>query len=123
MPPILLSYRAMPKRDARRACRHEVRWPARVRSVDDVGWHTGQVVNLSVTGVLLRIEHQYRLGERVEVEIDFLTQPESTTVVSGVGLIVRKDANIPGSAAVQFLFECGIARRSHDSELEEGRLM
>jgi hypothetical protein len=71
--------------------------------------------------VLLRMRHQYRIGERVEVEIDFLTKPESTTVVSGVGLIVRKDADIPGSAAVQFLFECGIGRRSNDSEVEEGQ--
>jgi PilZ domain len=111
----------MAQPDARRACRHEVRWPARVRSVDEVTWHDGQVVNLSVTGVLLRMDHQYRIGERVEVEIDFLSKPESKTVVSGVGLIVRKDARIPGGAAVQFLFECGIARRSVEAGLEEGR--
>ena len=76
VPPILLCRVAMAYPDARRACRHEVRWPARVRSVDEVEWHTGQVVNLSVTGVLLRMDHQYRIGERVEVEIDFLTKPE-----------------------------------------------
>ena len=91
-----------------------------MRSVDESAWHTGQVVNLSVTGVLLRMDHQYRIGERVEVEIDFLTKPESKTVVSGVGLIVRKEARIPGGAAVQFLFECGIARRSVEAGLEEG---
>jgi hypothetical protein len=93
-----------------------------VRSTAEAGWHTGQVVNLSVTGVLLRMNRQYRLGERVEVEIDFLSRPECQTVVSGVGLIVRKDAMIPCSAAVQFLFECGIASRTSDHGLEEGRL-
>ena len=87
--------------------------------MNEVGWHAGQVVNLSVTGVLLRMDHQYRIGERVEVEIDFLTKPESKTVVSGVGLVVRKDAKIPGGAAVQFLFECGIAQRSSDGLEEE----
>jgi hypothetical protein len=121
VPPILLLSRiAMARPDAPRACRHQVRWPARVRSVDEVGWHAGQVVNLSVSGVLLRMDHQYRIGERVEVEIDFLTKPECRTVVSGVGFIVRKDAMIPGSAAVQFQFECGIARRRNDQGLEEG---
>ncbi len=65
------------------------------------------------------MDHQYRIGERVEVEIDFLTKPECRTVVSGVGIIVRKDAMIPGSAAVQFQFECGIARRNIDQGLEE----
>jgi hypothetical protein len=90
-----------------------------VRSGDEAGWHTGQVVNLSVTGVLLRMDRQYRIGERVEVEIDFLSRPECRTVVSGVGLVVRKDATIPGTAAVQFLFECGIARRSSEQGLEE----
>ena len=92
-----------------RACRHRVRWPARVRSIDEVRWHSGHVVNLSVTGVLLWMDRQYRIGERVEVEIDFLTKPESRTVVSGFGYIVREDGKIPGGAAVQFLVECGEA--------------
>lgn len=111
----------MARPDARRACRHDVRWPARVRSNDEAGWHTGQVVNLSVTGVLLQMNRPYQIGERVEVEIDFLSRPECQTVVSGVGLVVRKQAIIPGSAAVQFLFECGIANRTSDHAPEEGR--
>jgi len=74
------------------------------RSRNDVVWHEGQVVNLSVTGALLRMTHQYPVGERVEVEIEFLAKPDSRTVVSGVGLVVREDTVVPGSSAVQFLF-------------------
>ena len=92
-----------------------------MRSNDEGGWHTGQLVNLSVTGVLLRMNRPYQIGERVEVEIDFLNRPECQTVVSGVGFVVRKDTKISGSAAVQFLFECGIGNRTSDHALEEGR--
>ena len=56
----------MRKTETRRACRHPVTWPARVRSVTEDVWHAGQVVNLSVTGVLLQLERKYDVGERVE---------------------------------------------------------
>ena len=85
----------------RRACRHTVRWPARIRSVAESTWHAGQVVNLSVTGVLLTTEQVYDIGERVEVEIDFLTQPNRRMVVTGVGYVVRETGD-PQSAAIHF---------------------
>ena len=84
-----------------RASRHRVRWPARVRSVTAAHWHSGEVVNLSVTGVLLEIDQTYELGERVEFEIDFMTQPETKMVVSGVGRVVRGHPS-PAGAAIQF---------------------
>ena len=92
--------------DARRACRHHVRWPARVRSITESKWHAGQVLNLSVTGVLLQLEQPYGIGERVEVEIDFLAQPESKTVVTGVGYVVREHGGKPYSAAIHFDLGC-----------------
>ena len=61
----------------------------------------GEVVNLSVTGVLLQIDQSYEIGERVEFEIDFMTQPENRMVVSGVGRVVRGHPSPPG-AAIQF---------------------
>lgn len=98
-----------------RACRHDVDWPARVRRTDETRWSFGQVVNLSVTGALLRTDYRYRIGERVEVEIDFLSElnrtREAKTIVSGVGLIVRTDNRIPGYAAVRFTVECGLSTR------------
>ncbi len=106
---------AMARTEMRRACRYHVNWPARVRAIDEAGWRSVQVVNLSVSGVLLRMEQHYRVGERVEVEIDFLPQPECRTVVSGVGFIVRTDRRGPGGSAVQFLIECGLAKRSADA--------
>lgn len=102
--------------DGKRACRHPVKWPARVKAASDAGWRDGQVVNLSVTGVLLQVDHQFPVGECVEVEIDFLTQPECKTVVSGVGYIVREDDARPGIAAVRFEIECGLAPRREDAD-------
>ena len=84
-----------------RACRHRVRWPARIRSVAASVWHSGEVVNLSVTGVLLKVDQIYDTGERVEFEIDFMTQPDRKMVISGVGRIVREHPSPPG-AAIQF---------------------
>lgn len=110
-----------------RACRHHVDWPARVRRADETRWSVGQVVNLSVTGALLHTEHRYRIGERVEVEIDFLSDlndtREAKTIVSGVGLIVRTDNRIPGRAAVWFTVECGLStRRAVDQHQTETRV-
>lgn len=95
----------MARLEARRACRHHVTWPARVRSIAETDWHPGQVINLSVTGVLLRIDQEYEIGERVEVEIDFLTRPECKTIVTGVGYVVREDAD-PRHAAIHFDLGC-----------------
>lgn len=92
--------------EARRACRHRVKWPARVRSIAESTWHAGQVVNLSVTGVLMVTERAYEIGERVEVEIDFLTQPDCKTVVTGVGYVVREDGDEQHSAAIHFDLGC-----------------
>ena len=92
----------MQKLEVRRACRHSVTWPVRVRALSDTGWHSGSVVNLSVTGVLLQTDRHYEVGERVEVEIDFLTQPEMKTVVGGVGHVVRGNGAAPRRAAIHF---------------------
>ena len=96
----------MPRTETRRACRHPVEWPARVRLVTEVEWHAGQVVNLSVTGVLLKTDRHYKIGERVEVEIDFLTQPEYRTVVAGVGSVVRGHGTGQRRAAIHFELGC-----------------
>lgn len=79
-----------------------MRWPARVRSIAETTWHPGQVINLSVTGVLLTTGRAYYVGERVEVEIDFLTQPNRRMVVTGVGYVVRDNGGNPHSAAIHF---------------------
>ena len=101
----------MERVEARRASRHQVKWPARVRLITESKWHTGRVLNLSVTGVLLKTEHAYEIGERVEVEIDFLAQPECKTVVTGVGYVVREHAGDPYSAAIHFDLDCRPAER------------
>ena len=102
----------MDRVEARRASRHYVKWPARVRLITESKWHTGRVLNLSVTGVLLQIDQVYEIGERVEVEIDFLAQPECKTVVSGVGYVVREHGGNPYSAAIHFDLGCRPAARA-----------
>jgi Tfp pilus assembly protein PilZ len=96
----------MARVEPRRACRHHVAWPARVRSIVESTWHAGQVVNLSVTGVLLQTDKAYEIGERVEVEIHFLTQSERKTIVTGVGRIVRDNGDGPSTAAIHFDLCC-----------------
>src|SRR5262245_7664205 len=96
----------MARVEMRRACRHTVKWPARVRSIAESTWNPGQVINLSVTGVLLQTNRLYEIGERVEVEIDFLTKPEAKTVVTGVGYVVREHRGEPPSAAIHFDLGC-----------------
>ncbi len=96
----------MARTEARRACRHPVEWPARVRLETESEWHPGRVVNLSVTGVLLQTDRHYKVGERVEVEIDFLTQPEYRTVVAGIGAVVRGSGTSPRRAAIHFDVGC-----------------
>jgi len=98
--------------EPRRACRHRVKWPARVRSIADPKWHPAQVLNLSVTGVLLQMDQAYGIGERVEVEIDFLTHPEFKTVVTGVGYVVREDNREFHCAAVHFDLGCTPSMRA-----------
>ena len=108
--------------EARRACRHDVTWPARVRSITESRWHRGQVVNLSVTGVLLQLDRTYDIGERVEVEIEFLTQPQAKTVVSGVGYVVREHARDPYSAAIHFDLGCRPAPRTSEPAVPGAQL-
>ena len=95
----------MARIEARRACRHRVKWPARVRTIAGSKWTPAQIINLSITGVLLQTEQDYEIGERVEVEIDFLTHPEFTTVVTGIGYVVRNDCEVR-CAAVHFDLGC-----------------
>jgi hypothetical protein len=60
-------------------------------------------VNLSVSGVLLRTYRQFQVGERVEVEIEFLTSAQSKSIIAGVGQVVRQEPSVPGGAAIHFL--------------------
>jgi hypothetical protein len=96
---------------SQRARRQQAAWPGRIRAKGQTKWRKARVINLSVTGVLLRVDHLFPLGECVEVEIDFLSQATSQTVVAGSGFVVRKHPPIPNSTAVQFETECSIARR------------
>jgi hypothetical protein len=77
-----------------------VKWPARVKTIAGSSWQPGHVLNLSVTGVLVQVDQVYEIGERVEIEIDFFVE-NHTSVVTGVGRVVREQA-FPRGAAIQF---------------------
>ena len=88
----------------RRAQRYGVNWPVRIRRVDEEQWHSGRTVNLSVTGALVRTYGKLRVGEDVEVEIEFLAHAERKAVVSSLAHVVREDWSIPGGgAAIHFV--------------------
>lgn len=95
----------------RRANRYGVNWSMRIRHIDENRWHTARTVNLSVTGVLLHSRRRYRVGDRVEVEINFFTQPHATTIVSGVGHVIREAHSPSPTVAIQFLQECELTRK------------
>jgi hypothetical protein len=101
-----------PLSTGRRARRYGVSWSARVRRVDANGWQRARTLNLSVTGVLLHTHKRYRVGERVEVEIDFLTHADLRTVIAGVGNVIREDHSTPRGTAIQFINECELTRTS-----------
>jgi hypothetical protein len=86
----------------RRAQRYHVSWPARVRRGHEGEWHDCRTVNLSISGVLLRTQRDFEIGERVEVEIEFLANVQSKSIIATAGQVVRRDPTIPGGAAILF---------------------
>jgi hypothetical protein len=85
--------------DQQRAQRYAVNWPVRVRPVNGTEWHNGRSVNLSVTGTLLELPRRYSVGQRLEIEIEFLAHPDQKTIVRGLGRVVRARER---RAAIQF---------------------
>jgi hypothetical protein len=108
--------------EVRRANRHRVRWLARARPITESKWRAGQVLNLSAAGVLLQLEEGFEIGERVEVEIDFRTQPQSKTVVTGVGHVVRELRGDPYTTAIHFDLGCRPAPRATEQAERGARL-
>jgi hypothetical protein len=82
-----------------RAQRYTVNWPVRVRRINGTRWHLGRSVNLSVTGILLQLPRGYSVGQRVEVEIDFLAHPDQKSIIRGLGRVVRA---LDRAAAIHF---------------------
>jgi len=78
-------------------------------------------LNLSVTGALLELEQPYEIGERVEVEIDFLAQPDCKTVVTGVGYVVREHRGEPHRAAIHFDLGCRPGPRASEPAARDAR--
>lgn len=99
-----------------RAQRYGVKWPVRVRRLDEATWSPGSSVNLSISGILLETPRPYRVGDRVEVEIVFLAHPDSRTIIRSLGQVVREHGGLAGGTAVQF--EVDGATRTNEGQTE-----
>jgi hypothetical protein len=75
----------------------ERRSKARFPVVERVWWRrsksiigVGQTINLSSSGTLLRVDHNFRMGERVEVAIDLPVCNEDVKLqLKAIGRVVR----------------------------------
>ena len=92
----------MTHRFCHRARRHAISWGVRVRRVDEAEWNVAKAVNLSVTGILLRMPPRYRVGDCLEWEIDCLFKQDMTTILRGIGEVVREDNNRGELIAIRF---------------------
>lgn len=75
----------------RRALRFPLRLPLKYRIYGDATWRTGEVVNISATGVLFQASAEARKGVRIDVSIDLPGRPHSMkgTRIVARGTIVR----------------------------------
>lgn len=85
-----------------RAQRYGVNWAVRVRTPSDGQWSTGMSVNLSVSGVLVEVRRQWRIGEVLELELEFPCAGAAPKTVGAIGRVTRTDGQVFARAAIQF---------------------
>jgi len=85
-----------------RAQRYGVNWAVRVRTPSHGEWSTGMSVNLSVSGVLVEVGREWRIGEVLELELEFPCTGAAPQTVGAIGHVTRTDGKVFGRAAIQF---------------------
>ena len=85
-----------------RAHRYGVAWPVRIRTPASGQWSIGTSVNLSTSGVLVEVRRQWRIGEVLELELDFPSAGETRQTVGAIGRVSRTDGQVLDRAAIQF---------------------
>ena len=66
----------------------------------DLAAGVGQTVNVSSSGMLLRVQHELQIGDRVAVAVNLPVHDQSATVqLTALGHVVRIE---PGCIALQF---------------------
>jgi hypothetical protein len=98
-----------------RANRYGVNWPVRVRTSANGQWVTGTSVNLSITGVLVDVRRQWRIGEVLELELDFPSPAAVRQTIGAIGRVSRTDSQTMSRAAIEFE-PSGAARVSRATE-------
>jgi len=97
-----------------RANRYGVSWPVRVRTSANGQWAIGTAVNLSITGVLVEVRRQWRIGELLELELDFPSPTALRQTIGAIGRVSRTDSQTMSRAAIEFE-PTGPARESRAS--------
>src|SRR5688572_1480426 len=85
-----------------RAHRYGVAWPVRIRTPAGGQWSIGTSVNLSISGVLVEVRRQWRIGEVLELELDFPAAGAARQTVGAIGRVSRTDGQVLDRAAIQF---------------------
>ena len=85
-----------------RAHRYGVAWPVRIRTPVSGQWSTGTSVNLSTSGVLVEVRRPWRIGEILELELDFPAAGATRQTVGAIGRVSRTDGQVLDRAAIQF---------------------
>src|SRR5687768_7006175 len=85
-----------------RAYRYGVSWPVRIRTPASGQWSIGTSVNLSISGVLVEARRQWRIGEVLELELDFPSPGATPQTVGAIGHVSRTDGQTLDRAAIQF---------------------
>jgi hypothetical protein len=77
-------------------------WPVRIRTPVSGEWLSGTSVNLSTSGVLVEVRRQWRVGEVLEMELDFPSAGAARQTVGAIGYVSRTDGQGLDRAAIQF---------------------
>jgi hypothetical protein len=62
----------------------------------------GTSVNLSTSGVLVEVRRQWRIGEVLELELEFPSAGATRQTVGAIGQVSRTDGHARDRAAIQF---------------------
>lgn len=102
-----------------RAQRYRVNWTVRVRTPANRQWSNGLSVNLSVSGVLVEVPRQWRIGELLELELEFPCTGAAPQTVGAIGRVTRTDGTVSGRAAIQFALPnaAGVFAHAHNAQL------
>ena len=101
---IVFEHAPLPQQDRTRSPRFAIDSPLRYRQVGDTSWHTGQIANISGSGVLFHADDPLALATRIELSFALqaaaVPSNEHSATVFCLGHIVRVQASQKGDAGL-----------------------